>query len=160
MLMYPAGIDRQIFTKAFIYTNSLFMHASKTPTCLRVCACSHEPSMWYMYNVIMTCTKISPTNVTVNSKIIARAYFRETTHVRSFVKMKSSRNREVTLSITDIGKPCPSREILTSLVCLLTLFAKIKFSRKFPDLRYQNSIKKQFSMFYSRNDIMQKVLMG
>ena len=60
-------------------------------------------------------------------------------HVRSFVKMKSSRNREITLSITDIGKPCPSREILTSLVCLLMLFAKIIFSRKFPNLKYQNS---------------------
>ena len=139
MLMYPAGIDRQIFTQAFIYINSLFMHASKTPTCLRVCACSHEPSMWYMFIVIMTRTKISPTNVTVNSEIFARVYFRETSHVRSFVKMKSSRNREITLSITDIGKPCPSREILTSLVCLLMLFAKIIFSRKFPNLKYQNS---------------------
>ena len=60
-------------------------------------------------------------------------------NVRSFVKMKSSRNREITLSITDIGKPCPSREILTSLVCLLMLFAKIIFSRKFPNIKYQNS---------------------
>ena len=75
MLMYPAGIDRQIFTQAFIYINSLFMHASKTPTCLRVCACSHEPSMWYI--VIMTRTKISPTNVTVNLEIFAMAYFRD-----------------------------------------------------------------------------------
>ena len=79
MLLYPAGIDRQIFTctQAFIYINSLFMHASKTPTCLRVCACSHEPSLWYLYIVMMTRTKISPTNVTVNSEIFARAYFRE-----------------------------------------------------------------------------------
>ena len=62
--------------------------------------------------------------------------------------MKSSRNREITLlSITDIGKPCPSREILTSLVCLLTLFAKIIFSRKFPDSQYQNSIKNPYQCF-------------
>ena len=50
--------------------------------------------------------------------------------------MKSSRNREITLLISDIGKLCLSREFLTSQVCLLTLFAKIKFSRKFQDLRY------------------------
>ena len=155
MLIYPAGIDRQIFTQAFININSLFMHASKTPTCLRVCACSHEHSMWYMYIVIMTRTKISPTNVTVNSEIFSRNFA-----CAKFREMKSSRNREITLSITDIGKPCPSREILTSLVCLLTLFAKIIFSRKFPDLQYQNSIKKPISMFYLRNDIMQNVLMG
>ena len=86
--------------------------------------------------------------------------FREGLFSRNFAKMKSSRNREITLSITDIGKPCPGREILTSLVCLLTLFAKIIFSRKLPDLQYQNSIKKPISMFYLRNDIMQKVLMG
>ena len=113
-----------------------------------------------MVPVMMTRTKISPTNVTVNSEIFARADFCETSHVRSFVKMKSSRNREITLSVTDIGKPCPSHEILTSLVCLLTLFAKIIFLRKFPDLQYQNSIKKPISMFYLRNDIMQNVLMG
>ena len=113
-----------------------------------------------MVPVMMTRTKISPTNVTVNSEIFARADFCETSHVRSFVKMKSSRNREITLSVTDIGKPCPSHKIFTSLVCLLTLFAKIIFSRKFPDLQYQNSIKKPISMFYLRNDIMQNVLMG
>ena len=55
--------------------------------------------------------------------------------MRSFVKMKSSRNREITLSITDIGKSCHSREFLTSYVYLLTLFAKMKFSQKFPDLQ-------------------------
>ena len=37
-------------------------------------------------------------------------YFRETSHVRSFVKIKSSRNGEITLSFTDIGKACPSLE--------------------------------------------------
>ena len=74
---------------------------------------------------------------TVNSEIFARVLFRETSHMRSFVKTKSSRIAKFsTLSITDIGKSCPSREILTSQVCLLTLFAKIRFSRKFPDLQY------------------------
>ena len=30
--------------------------------------------------------------------------FRETSHMRSFVKMKSPRNDETTLSLTDVGK--------------------------------------------------------
>ena len=102
MLMYLAGNDLQIFTRAFNYINSLFMHASKTPTCLHVCACSHEPSMWFMYIVIMTRTKISPTNVTVNSEIFACAKFRENEILA---------NREITQSITDMGKSCPIRKI-------------------------------------------------
>ena len=40
------------------------------------------------------------------------------------------------LSFTDIGKSCSSRDFLTSQICLLTLFAKIKFSRKFLNLQY------------------------
>ena len=55
--------------------------------------------------------------------------------MRSFVKIKSSRNGEITLSFTDLGKSYHSREFLTSQICLVTLFAKIKFSRKFPDLQ-------------------------
>ena len=38
-------------------------------------------------------------------------YFRETSHMRSFVKIKSSRNGEITLSFTDICKSCLSRKI-------------------------------------------------
>ena len=59
--------------------------------------------------------------------------------MRSFAKIKSSRNGEVTLSFTDEGKSCPNRDILTLQICLLTLFAKIKFSRKFPDLQYAST---------------------
>ena len=55
--------------------------------------------------------------------------------MQSFVKIKSSRNGEITLSLTDIEKSCPSREYLALQICLLTLFAKIKFSQKFPDLQ-------------------------
>ena len=54
--------------------------------------------------------------------------------MRSFVKIKSSRNGEITLPFTDNGKLCPSREFLTPQICLLTLFAKIKFSRKYPEI--------------------------
>ena len=48
---------------------------------------------------------------------------------------KSSRNGKITLSFTDLGKSCPSHEILTTKICLLTLFAKMRFSLKFPDLQ-------------------------
>ena len=67
---------------------------------------------------------------TVNSEIFARFYFRETSHRRSFVKINSLRNGEINLSFTDIDKSCTSRKFLTSQIGLLTLFAKIKFSRK------------------------------
>ena len=60
--------------------------------------------------------------------------------MRIFLKIKSSRNGEINLSFTDIGKSCPSREFYTSQICLLTPFAKIKFSRKFPDLQYPNLV--------------------
>ena len=56
--------------------------------------------------------------------------------MRSFVKIQSSRNGEITLSLTDIGKSCPSHDFLTSQICVLTLFAKIKLSRTFLNLQY------------------------
>ena len=37
-------------------------------------------------------------------------YFRETSHMQSFVKKKNSRNGKLTLSFIDIGKSCLSRE--------------------------------------------------
>ena len=55
--------------------------------------------------------------------------------MRSFVKIKPSRNSEITLSSTGKGKTCHIRNLLASQVCLLTLFAKIKLSRKFLDLQ-------------------------
>ena len=48
--------------------------------------------------------------------------------MRSFVKIKPSRNGEITLSFIDIGKSCLIREFFTSLICLLILFAKISES--------------------------------
>ena len=56
--------------------------------------------------------------------------------MRSFMKIKPYRNGKITLSFIDKGKPCISREFFTSLLCLLMLFAKIIFSRKFPNLQY------------------------
>ena len=49
--------------------------------------------------------------------------------MRSFVKIKSMRNGEITLSFTDIGKSCPSSEFLTLQICLLMLNLKTKFSK-------------------------------
>ena len=45
-----------------------------------------------------------------------------------FIFAKLSRNGKITLSFIDVGKLCLSREFFTSLICLLMLFAKIKFS--------------------------------
>ena len=56
--------------------------------------------------------------------------------MRSFVKINALQNVEITLSITDIGKSCLRCEFLTSQICLLTLFTKIEFLPKFPDLEY------------------------
>ena len=50
--------------------------------------------------------------------------------LRSFLKIKPSWNGKITLSFTDVGKSGSSRKFLTSQICLLTLFAKIKLSRK------------------------------
>ena len=80
---------------------------------------------------ILLLTVVSYAWSTVNSEIFARALF---SHTRSFLKIKTSRNGKITLSFIDKGKPCLSRNFFTSLICLLMLFAKIEFSRKFPNL--------------------------
>ena len=76
---------------------------------------------------------------TADSDIFARVLFsRNFAFWRGFyfrVKIKSSRNDEIILSFTDTGKPCLCRDFLTSQVCLLTLFAKIRFSRKILNLQ-------------------------
>ena len=45
---------------------------------------------------------------TVNPESFARVLFLR--NMRSFVKIKSSQNKEIILSLTDIGKSCPSHE--------------------------------------------------
>ena len=55
--------------------------------------------------------------------------------MRSFVKIKSSKIDEITLSFSDIGKSRPCREYLKLQICVLMLFAEINFSRKFPNLQ-------------------------
>ena len=51
--------------------------------------------------------------------------------MRSFVKTRSLHNGEITLSITDIGKSCPSREFKRGKYVFLTPFAKTKFRENF-----------------------------
>ena len=68
---------------------------------------------------------------TVNSEIFVSALF-----LRNFAfrENKTPAKWQITLSFVDICKPCLGREFFTSLICLLMLFAKIKFSRKIPNL--------------------------
>ena len=71
---------------------------------------------------------------TVNSEIYARVLFS-----RNFAYAKLGENKilqRITLPFTNIGKSCPSGNFLSSQICLKSLFAKIKLSRKFPDLQY------------------------
>ena len=76
--------------------------------------------------------------ITVNSVIFVRGL-----SLRNFAYAKFRENKTLaqwrdpsSLPFTDMGKSCHSREFFTSQICLLTLFAKIKFSRKFPNLQY------------------------
>ena len=55
----------------------------------------------------------------VNSEIIARFLIFAK---RSFVKIKSSRNGEITLPFTDVGKSCSSRELLASHTCTFVVY--------------------------------------
>ena len=52
-----------------------------------------------------------------------------------FRENKPSPNGENLLSFTDVGKSCQIRDFLTWQIRLLTLFAKINFSRSFPNLQ-------------------------
>ena len=65
-----------------------------------------------------------------------KVFFLQTSHRRSFVIIKSSRNGKINILFTDIAKSCNRCKFLTSQICLLMLFAKIKFLTKFPDLQY------------------------
>ena len=56
--------------------------------------------------------------------------------MRSLVKIKPWLNSENSLSFTDEGKSCQSREFLTWQICLLTLFVKDKILAKFPNFQY------------------------
>ena len=56
--------------------------------------------------------------------------------MQSFVKIGPSRNNEIPLSFTDVGKSALVTNFQRRKYVFLTLFAKMKFSRKFPNLQY------------------------
>ena len=56
------------------------------------------------------------------------------------MKINASQNTEISLSLTDVVYSCPSREFETWQICLLTQFAKIKFSQKFLNLQYRDQL--------------------
>ena len=66
--------------------------------------------------------------------IIASSYCEFENFREGFIfEIKPSGKNEITLSFTDVGKSSPSRQFQTWQICLLTLFAKIKFSGKVPN---------------------------
>ena len=67
---------------------------------------------------------------TVNSEIFVRVSFLRNFTNAKFVKIKHSRNGEITLSLTDVCKSCPGREFYPGKYVFLPLCAKIKFSLK------------------------------
>ena len=87
---------------------------------VRLCVGTDSPEPSLLDNAIST----------VDSEIFTKVLFS-----RSFGKIKSTRNGEIAQSFTDKGISSRIREFLVSLICLLTLFSKIKISRKFPDLQ-------------------------
>ena len=56
--------------------------------------------------------------------------------MQSFVRIKPLRNDEITLSFTEVGESYPSRDFLRWQICLLALFAEIKFLQNFPNIQY------------------------
>ena len=64
--------------------------------------------------------------------------------MRSFVKIKPSRNGGITLSFIDIGKSCLIREFFTSLICLLNTIRENKILAKISE---STVLSLQFSHF-------------
>ena len=69
--------------------------------------------------------------------------------MRNLVRINPSQNGKLTLSFIDIGKSCLSHEIFTSLIRLLMLFVKMKFSRKFPNQILQFTVDHRVKYFVS-----------
>ena len=70
-------------------------------------------------------TLLNPSGLySVNSENFMRVIFLQNCPDVKFRENKSSPNCEITLSFTNGGKSCPSRECLTWQIYLLTLFAE------------------------------------
>ena len=70
--------------------------------------------------------------ITVNLGIFTRVLL---SWIFAYAKFHEVKTLAKSLSFTDIGISCPSREFLMSQICLLMLLAKIRFSRKFRNLQ-------------------------
>ena len=91
---------------------------------------------------------------TVNSEIFARVLFSQNFAYTKFHENKILvKWRKITLSFTDIGKPCPSFEFLMLQICVLTIFWKIKFSQKFPNSPIWNLAICNLAIWILSNDI-------
>ena len=82
-----------------------------------------------------TVIRVYDIQTTVNSEIFARTLFSRNFAYAKFRENKTLTKWPKTLSFIDIGKSCLNRDFFTSLMCLLMLFAKMKLSRKFPNLQ-------------------------
>ena len=92
-------------------------------TCLNRLKSENLNVLNHKAHLVLPCVKLHfiwtiRLTATVNSEVFARVLFRETSHMRSFVKIKSSHIGEIILSFTDIDTSCHSREFLTSQICL------------------------------------------
>ena len=90
-------------------------------------AASKVRSLKYHYD-----KQTAKTMINVNLEISSRVLF---SWIFAYAKFREVKTLAKSLSFTDIGISCPSCEFLTSQICLLMLFVKIRFSRKFPNLQ-------------------------
>ena len=91
---------------------------------------SRSGAITLLFTDVGTC-KLCPS---AKSDFLRGFYFRETLLMQGFLKIQPSRSSVITLWATDVGKSCPCHRLCQ--ICILTIFAKIKFSRKFPNLQY------------------------
>ena len=127
------------FASGITIIQAYFLGKFENPNQLRHQLIMHERNMF----IIATSSRNSIRalvfpliNDTVNSEIFARVFILRNFAYAKFRENKPSRNGGITLSFIDGGKSCLSREFSTSQMYLLMLFAKLKFSRKFPNLQY------------------------
>ena len=143
-------------------------HPIKAQISLSICTVSPEPllSMEIKESLDQKLDLLAPlgfgayTISSGNLEIFVRVLFS-----RNFMKIKSSQIGEIPLSFSDIGKSRLCCEFVMSKICVIKLFAKIKFSRKFPNLQYQKlvslpwcTIRKGQGMNYCPNHVFVFVL--
>ena len=100
-------------------------------------------NVWTSRSVCVVKKRISFSDAHENMNIHSKRYckygnfrerfiFAKLREIRSFVKIKASRDCVITLSFTDVGKTVANLIVTNTS---FNAFAKIKFPRKFPDLQ-------------------------